>query len=87
MRLDLAGFGEAGGEDPELMSDESTYESWRVDDVRAVLDQLQAGGGRRALLSGGPRSGANCSLQGALADSRVCGVLLINLFLVTWSAG
>ena len=34
---------------------------------------------------GGLCSGANVSLQGALADSRVCGALLINLFLVTWS--
>ena len=86
VRLDLAGIGEAGGEDPELMSDESTYESWRVDDVRAVLDQLQAAGVAERFVLGGLCSGANCSLQGALADSRVCGVLLINLFLVTWSA-
>ena len=85
VRLDLAGIGEAGGEDPELMSDESPYESWRVDDVRAVLDQLQAAGIAERFVLGGLCSGANCSLQGALADSRVCGVLLINLFLVTWS--
>ena len=85
VRLDLAGIGEAGGEDPELRSDESTYESWRVDDVRGVLDQLQAAGIAERFVLGGLCSGANCSLQGALADSRVCGVLLINLFLVTWS--
>lgn len=86
VRLDLAGIGEAGGEDPELVSDESTYESWRVDDVRGVLDQLQAAGIAERFVLGGLCSGANCSLQGALADSRVCGLLLINLFLVTWSS-
>lgn len=86
VRLDLAGIGEAGGDDPELVSDESTYESWRVDNVRRVLDQLQAAGVAERFVLGGLCSGANCSLQGALADPRVCGLLLINLFLVTWSS-
>ena len=85
VRLDLAGIGEAGGHDPELRSDESTYESWRVEDVRGVLDQLEAAGIAERFVLGGLCSGANCSLRGALADSRVCGLLLINLFLVTWS--
>jgi alpha-beta hydrolase superfamily lysophospholipase len=85
VRLDLAGIGEAGGEDAELRSDESTYESWRVDDVRGVLAKLQAAGIAERFVLGGLCSGANCSLRGALADPRVCGVLLINLFLVTWS--
>ena len=86
VRLDLAGIGEAGGDDPELVTDESTYESWRIDDLRRVLDQLQAAGIAERFVLGGLCSGANISLQGALADSRVCGALLINLFLVTWSA-
>jgi alpha-beta hydrolase superfamily lysophospholipase len=86
VRVDLAGIGEAGGEDPELVSDESTYESWRVDDVRAVLDQLQGSGVADRFVLGGLCSGANSALQGALADPRVCGLLLINLFLVTWSS-
>ena len=70
---------------PSCVSDESTYESWRIDDVRSVLDQLQAAGIADRFVLGGLCSGANSSLQGALADSRVCGALLINLFLVTWS--
>ena len=86
VRLDLAGIGEAGGDDPELSSDESTYAPWRVDDVRSVLDQLQALGIADRFVLGGLCSGANCALQGALADPRVCGALLINLFLVTWSS-
>ena len=85
MRLDLAGIGEAGGDGLGLMSDESQYEPWRVDDVRAVLDQLQAEGIAERFVLGGLCSGANCSLHGGLADSRVCGLLLINLFLVTWN--
>lgn len=86
VRLDLAGIGDAGGDDPELVTDESTYESWRIDDLRRVLDQLQTAGIAERFVLGGLCSGANISLQGALADSRVCGALLINLFLVTWSA-
>lgn len=85
VRLDLAGIGEAGGDGRELMSDESQYESWRVDDVRALLDQLQAEGIAERFVLGGLCSGAHCSLHVGLADSRVCGLLLINLFLVTWS--
>jgi len=85
VRLDLAGIGEAGGEDPELLTDDSIHESWRIGDVRGVLDQLQAAGIAERFVLGGLCSGANCSLQGALADSRVCGLLLINLFVVTWS--
>jgi len=86
VRLDLAGIGEAGGDGPELMSDESQYESWRVADVRAVLDRLQAEGIAEHFALGGLCSGANCSLHGGLADPRVCGLLLLNLFLVTWSS-
>jgi hypothetical protein len=86
VRLDLAGIGEAGGDGPELMSDESQYEAWRVDDVRAVLDRLQAEGIAERFVLGGLCSGANCSLHGGLADRRVCGLLLLNLFLVTWSS-
>jgi hypothetical protein len=86
VRLDLAGIGEAGGDGLALMSDESQYESWRVDDVRAALDQLQAEGIAERFVLGGLCSGANCSLHGGLADARVCGLLLLNLFLVTWSS-
>jgi alpha-beta hydrolase superfamily lysophospholipase len=85
VRLDLAGIGEAGSEDPEVLTDDSMHESWRIDDVRGVLDQLQAAGTAERFVLGGLCSGANCSLHGALADSRVCGLLLINLFVVTWS--
>ena len=86
LRLDLAGIGEAGGDGPGLMSDESQYESWRVDDVRAVLDQLETEGIAERFVLGGLCSGANCSLHVGLADARVCGLLLLNLFLVTWSS-
>jgi alpha-beta hydrolase superfamily lysophospholipase len=86
LRLDLAGIGEASGDDPELLSDDSIHESWRIDDVRGVLDQLQAAEVASRFVLGGLCSGANRALQGALADSRVCGLLLLNLFVVTWSS-
>jgi dienelactone hydrolase len=85
VRLDLAGIGEAGGEDPELRTDDSIHEPWRIDDVRGILDELQAAGIADHFVLGGLCSGAHCSLRGALADSRVQGLLLINLFAVTWS--
>ena len=75
VRLDLPGIGEAGGNDPELVTDESTYESWRVDDVRNVLNQLQAAGisDRSCSAAGAP---APTPRYRALADPRVCGALL-----------
>lgn len=84
VRLDPAGIGEAGGEDPELLTGDSMHELWRVDDVRGVLDQLQAAGIAKRFVLGGLCDGAHRSLHGALADARVCGLLLINLFVVTW---
>jgi hypothetical protein len=85
IRLDLAGMGEAGGDDPELLTDDSVHAFWRVDDVRGVLDLLQAAGIADRFVLGGLCNGAYYSLHEALADSRVCGLLLINLFVVTWS--
>jgi alpha/beta superfamily hydrolase len=85
VRLDLAGIGEAGGEAPELLSDDGIHEFWRVDDVRSVLDRLQSAGTAERFVLGGLCNGAYYSLHAALADSRVCGLLLINLFVVTWS--
>jgi hypothetical protein len=86
VRLDPAGIGEAGGEDPELLTGDSMHEFWRVDDVRGVLDQLQAAGIAERFVLSGLCDGAHRSLHGAIADSRVCGLLLINLFVVTWDA-
>jgi hypothetical protein len=51
-----------------------------------MLDQLESAGIAERFVLGGLCSGAHCALQGALADPRVCGVLLINLFLVRWSS-
>jgi dienelactone hydrolase len=85
IRLDLAGMGEAGGEDRELLSDDSIHEFWRVDDVRRVLDVLEASGTADRFVLGGLCNGAYYSLHEALTDSRVSGLLFINLFVVTWS--
>lgn len=85
IRLDLAGMGEAGGEDPEVLSDDGIHAFWRVDDVRRVLDLLEASGTADRFVLGGLCNGAYYSLHEALTDSRVCGLLFINLFVVTWS--
>jgi dienelactone hydrolase len=80
VRVDLAGIGEADGEDPELLTDASFYSPWRAVDTRGVLDQLSDLGIADRFVLGGLCSGANIALQTALTDQRVRGLLLINMF-------
>lgn len=85
VRLDLAGIGEANGDDPELLTDASFYARWRADDTRGVLDQLSDMGIADRFILGGLCSGAYIALQAGLMDSRVRGLLLVNMFAIQWS--
>jgi dienelactone hydrolase len=85
VRLDLAGIGEADGDDPELLTDTSFYASWRADDTRAVMDQLSDMGIADQFILGGLCSGASIAVQTALMDPRVRGLLLINMFAFCYS--
>jgi hypothetical protein len=85
LRIDCAGVGESDGEDPELVEDESFYEDWRDGEVTAILDQLQARRVADRFVLGGLCSGAYRALRRALVDTRVRGLLLLNLFAFEWS--
>jgi pimeloyl-ACP methyl ester carboxylesterase len=85
VRLDLAGIGEADGDDPDLLTDASFYARWRADDTRGVMDQLSEMGIADRFILGGLCSGAYIALQAGLMDSRVRGLLLINMFAIQWS--
>jgi alpha-beta hydrolase superfamily lysophospholipase len=80
VRIDLSGIGESDGDDPALLSDESFYYPWRTGEVLGVLDQLVARGLPERFLLGGLCSGSYQALHAALADQRIAGVLLLNLF-------
>lgn len=85
VRLDLEGIGESEGDERELLPDRSLYMPQRTESTLAILDQLAARGLPDRFLLGGLCSGANWSLQAALADARVVGVLMINMYAFVWS--
>lgn len=86
IRIDLSGIGESDGDDPQLLTDESFYYPWRTAEVLGVLDQLEARGLPARFVLGGLCSGSYRALHAALADRRVAGVLLLNLWAFFWSA-
>lgn len=86
IRIDLSGVGESGGSAPGLLDEANLYAEWRDIELREALDALaNAGLGDRFVL-GGLCAGAYQALRRALADERVCGVWLLNLYAVRWSA-
>ncbi len=85
VRIDLSGIGESEGDDPSLLTDASFYYPWRTKEVQGVLDQLVQRGLPARFVLGGLCSGAYRALHAALADRRIAGVLLLNLYAFFWS--
>lgn len=85
IRLDLSGIGEADGVAPGLLEEANLYADWRDSEVREVLDALQRAGLGERFVLGGLCAGAYQALRRALADERVCGAWLLNLYAVRWS--
>ena len=87
LRLDFAGLGDSGtGIAGQEEVQTHGYEVGRSGDLTLALDLLERRGYRRLVL-GGLCSGAFHALQGALADTRVAGLLLLNLTTFAWRAG
>jgi hypothetical protein len=85
LRVDLHGIGEAPGEGPELLSNPSLYDPARTSQTVAILDRLAALGLPDRFILGGLCSGAYWALHAALADTRVSGAFMINLYGFFWS--
>jgi alpha/beta superfamily hydrolase len=85
IRVDLEGIGESAGDERELLRNRALYAPERTDSTLAILDQLAARGLPNRFLLGGLCSGAYWSLHAALADTRVAGALMINLYAFVWS--
>lgn len=85
VRVDLEGIGDSDGEDVRLLSNLSLYSSPRTQQTLSILDQLAALGLPDRFVLGGLCSGAYWSLHAALADSRVVGAMMINLYAFYWS--
>ena len=73
------------GDERELLRNRALYASECTDSTLAILDQLAARGLPNRFLLGGLCSGAYWSLHAALADTRVAGALMINLYAFVWS--
>jgi pimeloyl-ACP methyl ester carboxylesterase len=86
VRIDMPGIGESDGDASEPVPDASFYTPQRTEQTLAILDRLVERGLPDRFVLGGLCSGAYWSLHAALADARVRGALMINLYSVFWSA-
>jgi pimeloyl-ACP methyl ester carboxylesterase len=85
VRVDLAGIGDAEGDERQFVSNPKLYAERSNLDTLAVLAQLaERGLGERFVLVG-LCSGAYWALHAALRDARVAGALMINLYSFYWS--
>lgn len=80
VRIDLGGIGESGGDQPSLRKVRAFYDEARDREVLAVIDQLDQRGVASRFILGGLCSGAYCALRRAIADERVTGLLLLNIY-------
>ena len=87
LRLDVEGLGDADGDETRYRDDSALYAPVFVSQVLSVLDYLQGRGIGDRFMLGGLCAGATWALHGALRDSRVCAVLLLNLQVVIWEPG
>ncbi len=85
LRLDVHGIGEGEGDERGLVSLTALYADEVTEQTLAVLDQLAARGLPDRFVLGGLCSGAYTSLHAALADPRIAGILMINLYSFYWS--
>ncbi|MGZ4249407.1 MAG: alpha/beta hydrolase family protein [Solirubrobacteraceae bacterium] len=86
VRVDMPGIGESDGDAREPVPDASFYTPQRTEQTLTILDRLAEQGLPDRFVLGGLCSGAYWSLHAALADPRVRGALMINLYSVFWSA-
>lgn len=77
LRLDLSGLGDAEGDSRSSELD-GLYDSGRVPEVRAALDELASRRPESSFVLSGMCSGAYWSLHTALADERVTAALMLN---------
>jgi pimeloyl-ACP methyl ester carboxylesterase len=85
VRVDLPGIGESEGAEPDQLSDRSLYAERRTEQLLEIIDQLSQLELPDRVVVGGLCSGAYWALHAALADSRVAGTMLINLYAFRWS--
>lgn len=77
-RMDLAALGDSAGDAFTSRDLAALYGRGTIDQVRAILDALEARGAATRFVLGGLCSGAYWSFHGALQEERVVSALLLN---------
>lgn len=84
LRMDLAGIGDADGDDSGWADDANLHVPAFVEQTREVIDALGARGLPSQVLLAGLCSGAYWSFHAALEDERVVGALMVNPRVLFW---
>jgi len=85
LRFDAAGLGDADGDEVGFHANYEFYRDEFAGQVRAALDELEAAGLPGRFLVGGLCSGAYWSFHAGLADDRIVGLMLVNIWSFFWS--
>jgi pimeloyl-ACP methyl ester carboxylesterase len=85
LRLDAVGLGDSDGDERHYHRTAEFYRHEIAEQVLAALDELEARGLPGRFLVGGLCSGAYWGFHAALADERVRGLILVNLWSFVWS--
>jgi dienelactone hydrolase len=85
VRMDLAGIGDADGDESGLIDNAGLYSEKRQEEVLALLDHLEEEWGWDRFVLVGLCAGAYWSLHAALARRQVAAALMINLYAFFWS--
>jgi pimeloyl-ACP methyl ester carboxylesterase len=85
LRLDAVGLGDSDGDEGVFYRTSEFYSQEIAEQVLAALDELESRGLPGQFLVGGLCSGAYWAFHAALADERVRGLILINLWSFVWS--
>lgn len=85
VRIDFEGIGDSEGDEAALTSNVNLYSQAMTDETRDVLGQLADRDLPQRFVLVGLCSGAYWALHAALADERVAGAFLVNLYSFYWS--
>jgi pimeloyl-ACP methyl ester carboxylesterase len=85
LRIDAVGLGDSDGDERHYYLTAHFYDHAIAEQVRAALDELESRGLPSSFLVGGLCSGAYWGFHAALADERIRGLILVNLWSFFWS--
>ncbi len=85
VRVDFEGIGDADGDERRISTNTGLYSERMIEQTLALLEDLAARGLPPRFVLVGLCSGAYWALHAALADRRVAGAFMLNLYSFYWS--